>query len=193
MFLIITILLFDVALCFSPSSPLLFSKTSSCFNVASSLDNVVEDTPPPRTFREAEILGLRLMQRGQPQEALEVFQQGLTLPGSRPDIIRSKTIGTSPVGGASGGTEGKAVQTLDEFELQAAHYNIACAYAQLGRSTQAVGSLAKAFKAGFDNYETARVDPDLSSIHRTTEFEVLMEQYDPKKGFPNPFSFLGKR
>ena len=65
-----------------------------------------------------------------------VFQQGLTLPGSRPDIVRTKTVGTSPVGGSFGGTEGKTIQSLDEFELQAAHYNIACAYAQLGRSPQ---------------------------------------------------------
>ena len=56
-----------------------------------------------------------------------------------------------------------------------------------------MASLEKAFKAGFDNYDTARADPDLSSIHRTTEFEVLMEQYNPKKGFPNLFSFLGKK
>merc|ERR1712154_146190 len=61
-----------------------------------------------------------------------VFQKGLKLPGSRTDIIRTKTIsGPSPVGGSTGGTEGKVVQTLDEFELQAAHYNIACAHARL--------------------------------------------------------------
>ncbi len=36
------------------------------------------------------------------------------------------------MGGSIGGTEGKVVQTLDEFEFQAAHYNIACASATLG-------------------------------------------------------------
>ena len=46
---------------------------------------------------------------------------------SKKDIIRKANIaGPSPVGGAAGGTEGRVVLTLDEFELQAAHYNIAC-------------------------------------------------------------------
>jgi hypothetical protein len=61
----------------------------------------------------------------------------MKLPGSRTDIIRTQKIsGPSPVGGSAGGTEGRVVQTLDEFELQAAHYNIACAYARLGKVTE---------------------------------------------------------
>lgn len=133
------------------------------------------------------------MQQGQHQDALEVFQEGLKLPGTRTDILRSKTLNVSPVGGSIGGSEpGRQVQTLDEFETQAAHYNIACAYAQLGKANEAVRSLENAFRAGFDNYATCRADPDLAAVQRTKEFEVLMETYDPKKGFP--FSlFAGKK
>ena len=40
------------------------------------------------------------------------------------------------MGGAAGGTEGRQVMTLDEFEMQAAHYNIACAYARLDQISQ---------------------------------------------------------
>ena len=47
-----------------------------------------------------------------------------------------------------------------------------------------------AFKVGFDNYATVRADPDLSAVHNTPEFEALMEKFDPKKGFPNPFSLF---
>jgi len=186
--------------------------------------------PSPETFREAEVLGLRLMQEGQHEEALKgkiptrtavskgfdvikffsfssytlltpalcttlhflykksfgiaVFQNGLKLPGSRTDIIRTRMIsGPSPVGGASGGTEGKVVQTLDEFEFQAAHYNIACACASLDKISESCASLEQAFKYGFDNYATVRADPDLSSVHGTTEFDILMERFDSKKGF----------
>jgi hypothetical protein len=68
---------------------------------------------------------------------MKVFQKGVKLPGSRKDIIRTQRVGgPSPVGGSSGGTDGRIVQTLDEFELQAAHYNIACACARLGKSTE---------------------------------------------------------
>lgn len=139
--------------------------------------------PQPLNFREAEVLGLRFMQEGRHEEALKVFQQGLNLPGSRTDIIRTKTLsGPSPVGGSTGGTEGKVVQTLDEFELQAAHYNIACAYACLNKVDEACKSLEQAFRFGFDNYATVRADPDLGSIHGTPEFDNLMEKFDSKKG-----------
>lgn len=138
----------------------------------------------PTTFREAEIMGLRLMQEDQHEEALKVFQNGLKLPGSRKDIIRTKTLsGPSPVGGSSGGTEGRLVETLDEFESQAAYYNIACAFARLDKVSDSCKSLERAFNVGFDNYETVRADPDLEAVHGTDEFEALMEKYNPKKGF----------
>lgn len=58
----------------------------------------------------------------------------MKLPGSRSDVVRTKNVsGPSPVGGATGGTESRQVFTLDEFELQAAHYNMACAHARLQR------------------------------------------------------------
>lgn len=139
--------------------------------------------PRPESFREAEVLGLRLMQEGQHEEALKVFQQGLKLPGSRTDIIRTQNIsGPSPVGGAAGGTEGKIVYTLDEFESQAAHYNIACAYASLDKVSEACTSLEQAFKFGFDNYATVRADPDLEMLEGEPEFDNLMARFD-KKGF----------
>lgn len=147
----------------------------------------------PTSFREAEIIGLRLMQEGKPEEALKSFQQGMKLPGSRPDIIRTKTLsGPSPVGGSAGGTEGRNVLGLDEFELQAAHYNIACAHARLGNVKESVANLKMAFDVGFDNYATVRADPDLSAVHGTADFDNLMETYDPRKGFSNPFAFFGK-
>ena len=61
------------------------------------------------------------------------FQKGMKLPGSRPDVLRTKALsGPSPVGGAFGGTESQSIMALDDFELQAAHYNMACAHARLG-------------------------------------------------------------
>mmetsp|Transcript_37672 Transcript_37672/g.57408 ORF Transcript_37672/g.57408 Transcript_37672/m.57408 type:complete len:196 (-) Transcript_37672:262-849(-) len=146
----------------------------------------------PTTFRESEVLGLRLMQEGRTEEALQVFQQGMRLPGSRPDVVRTKTLsGPSPVGGSFGGLEGNWVFSLDEFETQAAHYNIACAFARLGNVQESVNNLQLAFQAGFDNYATVRVDPDLQGISGTPEFEDMMSQYERK--FPNPFGLFGKK
>jgi len=90
------------------------------------------------TFREAEIAGLRYMQEGLYTQAVSTFQKALQLPGSKIDVIRTKlTPGPSPVGGAFlGGTEGKVVYTLDDFEHQAVYYNLACAYSQLNQADE---------------------------------------------------------
>lgn len=106
------------------------AKTSSLFL---SSPEGQQGQPEPTSFREAEVLGLRYMQEQDYEQALEIFKKGLKMPGSRPDVIRTKSLaGPSPVGGAAGGTESQNVMQLDEFELQAAHYNMACAHAQLG-------------------------------------------------------------
>lgn len=116
----------------------------------------------------------------------------MTLPGSRPDILRKSNIsGPSPVGGSSGGTTDQFVRTLDEFEYQAAHYNLACTHARLGNIGESVNNLRKAFENGFDNYATVRADPDLEGVRSSREFVRLMEEFDPRmRGF-NPFGVFG--
>lgn len=136
----------------------------------------------PTTFREAEILGLRLMQDGRYEEALSTFTKGLKLPGSKLDIIRTKNVsGPSPVGGSAGGTEGKEVWSLDEFEYQAAYYNMACACAKLGAIAEAVDNLRNAYENGFDNIRTMTSDPDLRPVYGSIEFEMFMDEINPKK------------
>ncbi len=116
----------------------------------------------------------------------------MTLPGSRTDIRRTSNIsGPSPVGGSTGGSEGRRVQILDEFEYQAAHYNMACAHASLNNVGEAIQNLQKAFEYGFDNYATVRADPDLRNLDGVREFERLMEEVDPKRRFRNPFGAFG--
>lgn len=123
---------------------------------------------------------------------LLAFQKGLQLPGSRQDVVRTKLLsGPSPVGGSTGGMESRNVETLDEFELQAAHYNMACAQAQLGNVQESIFALQTAFENGFDNFSTVRGDPDLDPVKEEKEFEKLMEAYEPKKGGFNPFGLFG--
>lgn len=61
------------------------------------------------------------------------FQKGMKLPGSRPDVLRTRSSsGPSPVGGSFGGTDSQKIMALDDFELQAVYYNMACAHSRLG-------------------------------------------------------------
>ena len=118
------------------------------------------------------------------------FKKAMKLPGSRFDILREANVpGPSPVGGSKGGTTGRAVQTLDEFELQAVHYNMACCHAALEDAGACVVDLRQAFAYGFDNYSAVRGDSDLRSVRGTQEFERLMDEVDPKF---NPFGLFGK-
>jgi hypothetical protein len=91
-----------------------------------------------------------------------------------------------------GGFESKNTVTLDEFELQAANYNMACAYAQLNNVPEAVAALERAFDSGFDNFATVKSDPDLDPVKGTPEFSSLMAKYEPKRGF-NPFGFFSSK
>ena len=96
------------------------------------------------------------------------------------------------MGGAFGGLESQSVQSLDEFEMQAAHYNMACALAQLGNTDDALEALATALENGFDNYATVRSDPDLEPLQGLKEFDDLMKQYEGDRGF-NPFGMFKKK
>lgn len=130
---------------------------------------------PPVTFRDAEIIGLNLMQLGEYEEALKTFEMGMKLEGSRVDIVRTKNIqGPSPVGGSHGGTEGKTVCYLDEFEKQAGHYNMACAHARLGNGKRSIENLRAAVVNGFDNIATIRSDPDLRNVQEESDFQAFL-------------------
>jgi hypothetical protein len=80
---------------------------------------------------------------------------------------------------------------LDEFELQAAHYNMACAHAQLGQTDEALAALRTALVHGFDNWATLQSDPDLQSLQKEAGLQDLLREFEPKKGF-NPFGFFNK-
>jgi hypothetical protein len=102
--------------------------------------------------------------------------------------------GPSPVGGATGGTESKTVLSLDEFEVQAAYYNMACATAQLNQSDESLAALRTALENGFDNFATVRSDPDLALLQQAAaeDFEALMQEFEPQRGF-NPFGLFKKK
>merc|ERR1712106_1106761 len=127
------------------------------------------------------------------EDALKAFETGMKLPGSKSDIVRKQTLPISPVGGSSGGRSVESVQLLDEFEKQAAYYNIACANSAMGNTSQAIFNLKRSFDNGFDNYATVKVDPDLRNLLDLSEFNSLMDEYEPKSIFKNPFTVFGKK
>lgn len=55
-----------------------------------------------------------------------------------------------------------------------AHYNLACSLALLGRSDEALQSLRRAIRHGYDDFEHLRRDPDLKSLHKHPGFRKLL-------------------
>jgi tetratricopeptide (TPR) repeat protein len=59
-------------------------------------------------------------------------------------------------------------------------YNAACTFASLGKKSEALDALQKAWNAGFKDADWTRRDPDLASLHGDPEFERLYPA--PKEG-----------
>ncbi|MCX7703243.1 MAG: tetratricopeptide repeat protein [Planctomycetota bacterium] len=63
-----------------------------------------------------------------------------------------------------------------------AHYNIACAYARLGKKETAIEHLRKAVECGFSDLEKIKEDPDLESLREMEEFKKIVSgEVKPKK------------
>lgn len=65
--------------------------------------------------------------------------------------------------------------------LRNAHYNLACAYAQMNRKAEAVASLLKAVKAGYEDAEWIKRDRDLDAIRDERDYKNLIRSLERKR------------
>jgi hypothetical protein len=59
-------------------------------------------------------------------------------------------------------------------------YNLACAYARLGKNEAAIDYLEQAEAAGLRHYKLVTSDPDLESIRGTLAYRRLVERIEAK-------------
>ena len=59
-----------------------------------------------------------------------------------------------------------------------AHYNLACSYALLKRTDQALKTLRRAIELGYHDFRYMREDHDLDSIRHDPRFRQLMREYE---------------
>jgi len=64
------------------------------------------------------------------------------------------------------------------------HYNLACALARQGKTTDALDSLAQAVALGFRDAAKIQVDQDLESLRGEDRFAEIVEQASKAKGKP---------
>jgi Flp pilus assembly protein TadD len=61
-----------------------------------------------------------------------------------------------------------------------AHYNLACSYALLQRSEQAIHTLRKAIELGYRDFRYMREDHDLDSIRHDPRFRQLLLEFESR-------------
>jgi tetratricopeptide (TPR) repeat protein len=59
-----------------------------------------------------------------------------------------------------------------------AHYNLACSYALLRRTDQAIKTLRRAVELGYRDFRYLREDRDLDSIRHDPRFRQLLRDYE---------------
>mmetsp|Transcript_36297 Transcript_36297/g.92760 ORF Transcript_36297/g.92760 Transcript_36297/m.92760 type:complete len:218 (+) Transcript_36297:185-838(+) len=116
----------------------------------------------PKTCKDAISLGLELYADKQFKKAIAMWQKSLELPGS----------GAMRMSGTV-----REFSCPSEGEENAALYNMACAYSQLGETQSAVTCLQGALENGFDDFQQLRKDPDLANI-QGGELEAAIRKFE---------------
>lgn len=116
----------------------------------------------PQRSREAIDLGLKLFQQSKYQEAVNMFQLALELPGT--GVVR---LGGSP----------REIACPSEGEENAALYNMACAYCRMQppRIESALICLEAVLENGFDDVNAIRSDEDLLPLQGRALEDLLQK------------------
>ncbi|UCD76393.1 MAG: PDZ domain-containing protein [Phycisphaerales bacterium] len=61
-------------------------------------------------------------------------------------------------------------------------YNLACARSRMGQVDDAASALLRALRAGFDDFDTMRDDPDLAALRGHPTFDAIFERAGRTKG-----------
>jgi tetratricopeptide (TPR) repeat protein len=65
-------------------------------------------------------------------------------------------------------------------EYKEIHYNLACAYTDLGQKEKALASLARALELGFSSRQLLETDSDLDALRSEPRFKKLMQKHFEK-------------
>ncbi|KAK9798892.1 hypothetical protein WJX73_002132 [Symbiochloris irregularis] len=116
--------------------------------------------------REAIAAGQKVFADGNYEDAIELFEKGMdgSLPGTGTKRFRDKP----PLPSVG--------------EKQAALYNLACCYSQLGDVQTGLTALAGCLENGYRDVDQVRSDPDLEELRKDPRFEGLIKRLVPLAG-----------
>lgn len=115
----------------------------------------------PKRCKDAIDAGLKLFQKGNYQAAIDSFNLALELPGN----------GAYRQPGSP-----REYLCPSDAEENAALYNMACCYAQMGQTEAALTCLEAVLENGFDDVKTMLADADLAPV-RGPQLQQLVDKY----------------
>lgn len=104
-------------------------------------------------------MGLKAYEKKDYNEAIGLFKQALTLPGTGLKQYRDKPAIAS------------------DGEKISAYYNIACCLSRTGNIHDGLLALLEALQMGYEDFDQLRQDPDLEAIRADSKFEPLMSRF----------------
>lgn len=113
----------------------------------------------PELSAGAIALGLKAYEKENYNEAIGLFKQALTLPGSGLKQYRDKPAIAS------------------DGEKISAYYNIACCLSRTGNIHDGLLALLEALQMGYEDFDQLRQDPDLEALRADSKFEPLMSRF----------------
>ncbi|KAL3138637.1 hypothetical protein ABBQ32_006398 [Trebouxia sp. C0010 RCD-2024] len=113
----------------------------------------------PEKAAGAIALGLKAYEKADYNEAIGMFKDALTLPGSGIKQYRDKPAVAS------------------DGEKISAYYNIACCLSQTGNTHDGLLALLEALQMGYEDFQQIRSDPDLEALRSDPKFEPMIGRF----------------
>jgi HEAT repeat protein len=127
--------------------------------------------------------GLAMLQirADQLEEAVRTFQTTLALAEKdqrelEAEAEKNKTDPAPPVNPSA-----RTARTASSPHLSGTYYNLACAYAQMGKKAEALDSLQKAVQYNYKNVSWMKRDGDLKSLHNEPAFKTLVGEIERRQ------------
>ena len=126
-------------------------------------------------------LAMTLLRSGRGAEAVTPARRAIALGLDRPDLhdMLGGALLTAGENAEAAVELEKAVAGSAPFRRGAVLYNLACAYARLGRLEDALRRLADAVESGFGNRAQYDADPDLAPLRPDPRYATLVANLPP--------------
>lgn len=128
-------------------------------------------------------MGLKAYEKADYNEAIGMFKEALTLPGTGIKQYRSAMLRCQPHVPLDSGVHIQKCFCRDkpavasDGEKISAYYNIACCLSQTGNTHDGLLALLEALQMGYEDFQQIRSDPDLEALRADSKFEPLIGRF----------------